>query len=179
MRYLIFFANKQSKLLMSNLRFFVSFLLMMFPLLLYGTIYLEEPSDFHPKMEVVGCFLEYGDKILLLHRQDHTSQGNLWGIPGGKLEKLETPHEAAIRETLEETGFDISKQQIIYLGKVYIKYPKFDYVYHMVRSIPREHPGNVKITFNEHKGFTWVTPLDALKMSLMLDEDDCIKLIYP
>jgi 8-oxo-dGTP pyrophosphatase MutT (NUDIX family) len=150
----------------------------MSPIFSYGTIYLEKPNDFHPKIEVVGCFLEYEDKILLLHRQDHSSQGNLWGIPGGKLEALETPLNTAIRETFEETGFDISKQQIIDLGSVYIKYPNFDYIYHMIKCKPIEHPGNVKITFNEHKGFTWVTPKDALKMNLMLDEDACIELIY-
>ena len=87
-------------------------------------IFIERPDDFHPKIEVVGCFLEYEDKILLLHRQEHTSQGNLWGIPGGKVEKSETPMAAAIRETFEETGFDISQQQIIDLGKVYIKIPR-------------------------------------------------------
>lgn len=141
-------------------------------------IFIEKPEDFYPKIEVVGCFLEHEDKILLLHRQEHTSQGNLWGIPGGKLEKTEAALTAAIREVLEETGFDISLQQIVDLGKVYIKYPNFDYVYYMLKCKPKEHPGDVRIIFSEHKGFTWVTPEDALKMSLMLDEDECIKLAY-
>lgn len=142
-------------------------------------IFFDRPDDFNPKMEVVGCFLEYEDQILLLHRQDHTSQGNLWGIPGGKLEKGESPIEAAIRETFEETGFDISKEEIVTLGKVYIKYPRFDYIYHMIRCRPAVQPDSVKICFQEHKGFTWVTPHDALKMQLMLDEDACIQWVYP
>lgn len=158
--------------------FFRFIFILLVPFLLNGTVYLEKPLEFLPKIEVVGCFLEHDDQILLLHRQDHVSQGNLWGIPGGKLEKGETPIEAAKRETLEETGFDISKQSIVYLGHVYIKYPNFDYIYHMIKCQPTEHPGNVKINFKEHKGFTWVTPQDALKMHLMLDEDTCIKLIY-
>lgn len=157
---------------------FIFLLSFCFPFSLIGTIYLECPSEFQPKIEVVGCFIEYQDQILLLHRQDFVSQGNLWGIPGGKLEKLETPLEGAIRETLEETGFDISNQQISYLGKVFIKYPTFDYIYHMVKTHLPDKPDRVKISFKEHKGFTWVTPQDALKMALMLDEDACIKLIY-
>ncbi len=48
----------------------------------------------------------------------------------------------------------------------------------MMRSKPTEHPGNVKIHFDSHKGFTWVTAADALKMDLMSDEDPCIRLIY-
>lgn len=151
---------------------------MITPFVLNPTVYLEKPENFNPKVEVVGCFLEYQDKILLLHRQEQTSQGNLWGIPGGKLEKNETPLEAAIRETKEETGFDISNQPIIYLNKVYIKYPSIDYVYHMIKCTPVEHPENVKISFNEHKGFTWVTPKEALQMELMQDEDACIQMIY-
>lgn len=148
------------------------------PYFLNAIIYLQEPCDFHPKLEVVGCFLEYSDKILLLHRQEHTSHGNTWAIPGGKLEKSETPIEAAIRETMEETGFDISKQPITYLGRVYITYPRA-LIYHMVKCTPTELPETVKISFKEHKGFTWVTPQDALKMNLMLDEDPCIRLVYP
>jgi 8-oxo-dGTP diphosphatase len=154
------------------------FLFLLAPRIVQGTIYSEKPADFNPRFEVVGCFLEYGDKILLLHRQDHTSQDNLWGIPGGKLEKNETAFTAAIRETLEETGFDISKQPIIDMGKVYIKYPKYDYVYYMVKCKPTENPGDVTINFSEHKGFTWVSVDDALKMNLMLDESPCIELVY-
>jgi 8-oxo-dGTP pyrophosphatase MutT (NUDIX family) len=147
-------------------------------LFLSGTIYLEKPCDFHPKIEVAACFLEYEDKILLLHRQDHTSQGNLWGIPGGKLERTERPINAAIREVHEETGYDISYQPITDLGKVYIKYPDFDYIYHMTKCKLIDQPGGVKINFSEHKGFTWVTPQDTLRMHLMSDEDGCIELIY-
>ncbi|WP_154017843.1 hypothetical protein [Candidatus Protochlamydia phocaeensis] len=38
--------------------------------------------------------------------------------------------------------------------------------------------GKRSISFDEYKGFTWVTPQNALKMQLMLSEDTCIKLIY-
>ena len=39
-------------------------------------------------------------KIALIHRRDR----NVWCLPKGKLEKGETPEEAAIREVEEETG---------------------------------------------------------------------------
>ncbi len=156
-----------------------SLFLLTLPICLNAGVYLERPEGFQPKAEIVGCFLEYGNQILMLHRQEHCVQGNSWGIPGGKINKSETPLQAAIRETLEETGFDISKQRITDLGKVYIKYPKHDEIYHMFKCQPVEHPGSVKISFDEHKGFTWVTPKDALKMQLMLEEDVCIEMVYP
>jgi 8-oxo-dGTP diphosphatase len=40
-------------------------------------------------------------KVLLILREDF----RIWGLPGGMLEPGESPEHAAIRETLEETGF--------------------------------------------------------------------------
>lgn len=144
----------------------------------HATIYLQKPEIFNPKFEAVGCFLEHQEKILLLLRQNNKSQGNTWGIPGGKLEKDETPIETAIRETFEETAFKIST--FTYLGSVFIKYPTVDYIYHMVmfKFTNNIDPNSVKINPIEHKAFCWVTPKAALIMNLMLDEDPCIRLIY-
>jgi len=36
----------------------------------------------------------------------------------------------------------------------------------------------VKINFREHKGFTWASPQDGLKLDLIKDEDVCFKLVY-
>lgn len=143
-------------------------------------IYLEKPEDFHPKAAIVGCcFLHFQDKILLLHRQDCKGEGNRWGIPGGKLNKSEPLIEAIVREVFEETGFQLDKERIHYIGKVYIKVPNFDFEYHMVKYLDEiENPADVKINMNEHKGFTWVTPKDALKMDLMTDEDTCFEIVF-
>lgn len=154
-------------------------ILFCFPIALFSTVYIQKPCHFDAKVEIVDCFLNYQDKILILHRQENKSQGNLWGIPGGKKEKDESLEQAIIREVFEETGFDISQQPIYFIGKVYIKYPNnFDYIYHMFKCTPTEKPETVKIQFDEHKGFSWVTPNDALKMDLMLDEETCFRLVY-
>lgn len=45
------------------------------------------------------------------------NMAGMWGIPGGKLDLLESMQEAAIRETLEETGLDVSSGlQLLYAG---------------------------------------------------------------
>ncbi len=86
---------------------------------------------------------------------------------------------AVIREIKEETGFDISKQEIEALKPVYIEYDEKDhFVYHAFRTELQGTPGDVKINFDEHKGFTWVKPDDALKMDLLRDEDICIMKDY-
>jgi 8-oxo-dGTP pyrophosphatase MutT (NUDIX family) len=143
-------------------------------------IYLEKPENFNPKAAIVGCcYLHYQDKILLLHRQDLKAEGNHWGIPGGKLNTGEMLIEAIIREVFEETGFRLDIEKVHYIGKVYIKVPNFDFEYHMIDYLePIQNPGDVRINFKEHKGFTWVTPRDALKLDLITDEDTCFEIVF-
>jgi 8-oxo-dGTP pyrophosphatase MutT (NUDIX family) len=147
---------------------------------LQAGIYLEKPADFHPRAAIVGCcFLHYQDKILLLHRQDGKAEGNRWGIPGGKLNSGEPVIEAIVREVFEETGIKLDSNKIHNIGKVYIRVPNFDFEYHMVDYVePIESPGLVKINFKEHKGFTWVTPADALTLPLITDEDTCFEIVF-
>lgn len=150
------------------------FLILLFTKL-SATVYLEPTAHFKPSVEVATIYIEYNGQILLLHRQNNKSQGNKWGIPGGKVEKNETPLQAVIRETKEETGLDISDQPIETLKSVYVEYnEKNHFVYHAFRTQLQRDPGAIRINFDEHKGFTWVTPTDALKMDLLQDEDACI-----
>jgi len=142
-------------------------------------VYLAPTPQFKPRFEIAAVYIEKDDLILLLHRQLNKSQGNKWGIPGGKVDKQETPLQAAVREVREETGYDISNQEIETTGTVYIEYNERDhFVYHMFRTQLQGDPGAVKINFNEHKGFTWVTPNDGLKMDLLLGEAECFNLVY-
>ena len=146
---------------------------------LQSAIYLKPTPQFKPRREIAALYIEHGDLILLLHRHANKSQGNKWGIPGGKVDKNETPLEAVIREVFEETGYDVSKQPIETLDTVYVEHTATDHiVYHMFRTKLQGDPAAVKINFHEHKGFTWDTPADALKLDLIQDEDPCIKLVY-
>lgn len=146
---------------------------------LSATIYLEPTPQFKPCIEVATVYIEHDGQILLLHRQNNKSQGNKWGLPGGKVEKNETPVQAVIRETKEETGTDLSSQPIETLQPVYVEYTeKNHFVYHTFRTQLLGDSGAIRINFEEHKGFTWVTPTDALKMNLLQDEDACIMKNY-
>ncbi len=52
---------------------------------------------------VAGAFIVRDGKILFLNHK----KLDMWLIPGGHVESGETPDETAIRETKEETGFEI------------------------------------------------------------------------
>ncbi len=58
----------------------------------------DKPEHFIPKFEVVSCFVEYNDEILLLLRQDYKPEGNTYGVPAGKIDEGETPDKAMKRE---------------------------------------------------------------------------------
>jgi len=94
-------------------------------------IYRKKPQNFNSKFDVVSCFVEHNGTILLLHRQDHKPEGNTWGVPAGKVDQGEEILKTIVREIKEETGFQLSSSQPSYFKKVYVKYPKYDFIYHI------------------------------------------------
>jgi ADP-ribose pyrophosphatase YjhB (NUDIX family) len=138
---------------------------------------LEKPLNFQERFEVVSCFVEHNRNFLLLHRQDYKPQGNTWGVPAGKVNQNETLLEAITREIKEETSLEISPLKIQYFKKFYVTYPDYQFSYHIFHaSLEDNFP--IQIDLREHKNFKWVSPLETLKMNLILDEDFCIKLFY-
>jgi 8-oxo-dGTP pyrophosphatase MutT (NUDIX family) len=65
-----------------------------------------------------GVILKYRDKCLLCKRSEKNSNPNQWFIPTGKIEKGETPREAAVRELYEETDFELSENDIDFVGTI-------------------------------------------------------------
>lgn len=42
-----------------------------------------------------------------------TYSGREWMLPGGRVERSETPQDAAVRETLEETGIEVELERLL------------------------------------------------------------------
>lgn len=80
----------------------------------------------NPKI-VVGCIPEMNDRILLCKRNIEPRKG-FWTLPAGYLECNETTEKGAYRETLEETGAEVTELQpyrlfdIVHIGQVYLMY---------------------------------------------------------
>jgi len=140
-------------------------------------LFKDKPNNFNPKFEVVSCFIEVGDEILLLHRQDNKPQGGTWGVPAGKKDASESLEDTIKREIFEETSFGDDFSSLKYFDKVFVRYPTFDFVYHIFHLSLKEKP-DIEINPTEHKDFLWKTPKDALEMNLIEDEDECIRLFY-
>ncbi len=140
-------------------------------------IFKDKPQNFNSKFDVVSCFVEHDGEILLLHRQDHKPEGDTWGVPAGKVDEGEKISETMLREIQEETSFELSSPQLSYFDKVYVKYPNYDFVYHIFHA-KLDQKQKVTIRNEEHKDFKWISPQEAINMPLIQDLDACIKLFY-
>ena len=100
-----------------------------------------------------------GEKVLLLKRKDDVPYGGKWGFPGGGAEKGETPEEAAIRETAEETGIKVLPEDLVFLEKVISPDKRDVHVFAC-----KNFEGNVyaQKVYKEHDGYEWVA-MDKLK----------------
>lgn len=74
------------------------------------------------KIGVFGIIKNTEDNVLLCLRNDY----NIWNLPGGRLEKGESPWQGVIREVKEETGLNV---EIVRLIGVYSKPNKDEIVF--------------------------------------------------
>lgn len=63
-----------------------------------------------PKIDVRAFTIRDGQLLLVKERSD-----GLWTLPGGWADVNESPSEAVIRETLEETGYNVSAKKLLAL----------------------------------------------------------------
>ena len=49
----------------------------------------------------------------MIHREKEDEHQGLWLAPGGKVETNEAPYETAIRETLEETRWNVELKHLL------------------------------------------------------------------
>jgi 8-oxo-dGTP diphosphatase len=112
-------------------------------------------------MRVVGCFLQYKGKFVILLRHSHKPDGNTWGLPSGKVEPGESDRDAIMRELHEETGYQASSSEVKLLGEfqfISSEGQPFIYVTHRV-ILPSLH--TVQLETHAHAAYKWVTPKEC------------------
>ena len=82
----------------------------------------------HFLIGVFGIIFDQKKKVLLAKRQDFP----FWNLPGGRVEKGETPDEALAREVKEEIGAEVKSKK---LCGVYFKKGKDEIVFNYLVSI--------------------------------------------
>jgi 8-oxo-dGTP diphosphatase len=59
-------------------------------------------------IEVTAAIIRKQNKTLIARRSSNKHLGGYWELPGGKIEKGETPEESLVREIKEELGVSIN-----------------------------------------------------------------------
>jgi ADP-ribose pyrophosphatase YjhB (NUDIX family) len=67
-------------------------------------------SGRYARVEGANVYATDAEGRILVVRPTYTKE---WMLPGGRVERGETPHEAAIRETREETGLDVVLDRLV------------------------------------------------------------------
>jgi 8-oxo-dGTP diphosphatase len=80
-----------------------------------------DPLKWKAVEEAVLCFVRNRatEEILLIHKKTGLGAG-LINAPGGRIEKGETPEEAAVRETREEVGLAVNN--LSFAGDLYFQF---------------------------------------------------------
>ena len=95
-------------------------------------------------------------KVLMLRRAEGEDAGGTWALPGGKVEDGESHATAAVRETLEETGYNPG-----YAGKLHCRRIKdgVDYTT-FLNDVDNEFtPPKLNA---EHDLYMWIDPVEML-----------------
>ena len=90
-------------------------------------------------------------KILLLLRSDKSRwMPGAYGPPGGHLDPGESPKQAAVRETYEESGITVKSSDL----ELLVQRTKHDFgmIYYYITD---KFVGNGVALSHEHKGFSW------------------------
>jgi 8-oxo-dGTP pyrophosphatase MutT (NUDIX family) len=135
------------------------------------------PEDFVATVEVAGCYCEHQDQFLLLKRAEGRPEPGTWCVPGGKLEKGEESRAAAMRELYEETGLSVELTELKEIGKLFVRQPKVDFIFHLFYA-RFHHLPKIKLATDEHVEARWVTLEQALKLPLIPEGDTALKFCH-
>lgn len=140
-------------------------------------LFLEKPTDFASRGDVVGCFIRVRDRFLLLHRSKEEEAAHTWGLPAGKVEPGEALVDGACREITEETGLTPSSEDLRILLSTFIRNNGRDFMFHMFEWKLEEEP-TITLQPSEHQAYRWLTAKEVLAMgNLIHDLEECIQLV--
>lgn len=115
-------------------------------------------------MRVVGCFLEYSNRFVLLKRHSHKPDGDTWGLPAGKVEPDESDTDAIIRELFEETGYRAKEGELSLLGVYDFSTPRGTTNNFVTYKLQLKAPHDILLEDSAHSEYKWVTAEEGYVM---------------
>lgn len=103
-------------------------------------------------------------EMLLLRRSDKTSRAHGWDFAGGGVDKGEDPRDAAIRESLEETGLAIDSVRILSTSHGHTDGGEYVMIGYAA------HTNDDEVTLSwEHESYEWITVEEVKQIELPQD----------
>lgn len=122
-----------------------------------------------PRIPTVLVYAVRGTQVLLMRRNKEPNLG-LWIAPGGKIELDESPHDAARREMLEETGLTVD--ELMWRGFCTEVSPLPNWQWMLFIYVTRSFSGELKADEREGE-LAWIE-IDRYLSELPLPEADAI-----
>lgn len=116
---------------------------------------------------IAGAAIIHDDKLLIIQRSSNEEiYPNLWELPSGKKEALESPENAVIREVREETGLNIEVVAPVAIFDYQIEESNEIKDSTQINFLARPR-GQIDIVLSgEHRTFAWVERKDLEKYDL-------------
>ena len=73
---------------------------------------------FHPRVRGVGVFVRCDDRLLLVR----STYQSWWALPSGRVDRGESPRDAAVRELREETSLAVDPSALRELGDLHLEH---------------------------------------------------------
>ena len=105
---------------------------------------------------VAAALVDADNRVLIAQRPEGKALAGLWEFPGGKIDPVERPEEALIRELHEELGISVKEACLAPLTFASYAYPDFHLM--MPLYICRRWEGIV--SSREGQALKWVRPRD-------------------
>lgn len=104
----------------------------------------------------VGIWVQDPEGKLLVTRRSLTKgfAPGKWENTGGHVQAGELPEEGVIRELKEETGVEVTREQMIYLGKANVSWPYLGLNYGVRLS---SRPQEIKLQPGETDDYRWIS----------------------
>mgnify|MGYP001583285597 CR=1 FL=1 len=108
-----------------------------------------------------GVCLVEENKVLLTRQSSEADQPNKWGLPAGGVEEGETLSEAAIRETREEIGIDVTLTSFV--QAIILRRPKREDTLVIIYKGKIKDGQKIKPDGKEVVGYSWTSKDDIEK----------------